>query len=74
MTTHASTSAARADDTPVSGAGTRKTAYYRFKPWNIGRVLIWTLFALSLIIAPLVFAAAWRSPCCRRSAISSSSA
>ncbi|CAN7448754.1 branched-chain amino acid ABC transporter permease [Variovorax sp. LjRoot290] len=55
MTTHASTSAARADDTPVSGAGTRKTAYYRFKPWNIGRVLIWTLFALSLIIAPLVF-------------------
>ncbi|MBT2300130.1 branched-chain amino acid ABC transporter permease [Variovorax paradoxus] len=55
MTTHASTSAARADDTPVSGAGTRKTTYYRFKPWNIGRVLIWTLFALSLIIAPLVF-------------------
>ena len=55
MATHASTSAERAGETPVAGAGARKTAYYRFKPWNIGRALIWTLFALSLIIAPLVF-------------------
>ena len=30
-------------------------AYYRFKPWNIGRVLIWTLFAVGLIVAPLIF-------------------
>ena len=31
--------------------------YFRFKPWNIGRFVIWTLFALLLILAPLV----WRS-------------
>lgn len=54
MTTHASTSAGRAD-TPASSAAAPKTAYYRFKPWNIGRILVWTLFALSLILAPLVF-------------------
>ncbi|WP_256856483.1 branched-chain amino acid ABC transporter permease [Variovorax sp. KK3] len=29
--------------------------YYRFKPWNIGRYLIWTLFALALILAPHIF-------------------
>ena len=29
--------------------------YYRFKPWNIGRVLVWSLFALLLIVAPQVF-------------------
>jgi branched-chain amino acid transport system permease protein len=55
MTTHASTSAERAGETPVAGAGARKTAYYRFKPWNIGRYLIWSLFAIALIVAPLVF-------------------
>jgi len=31
------------------------TQYYRFKPWNIGRFLIWSLFAIALIISPLVF-------------------
>ena len=31
------------------------TNYYRFKPWNIGRVLIWSLFALMLIVSPLLF-------------------
>ena len=30
---------------------------YHFKPWNIGRWLIWSLFALLLIVAPL----AWTS-------------
>jgi branched-chain amino acid transport system permease protein len=30
-------------------------AYYRFKPWNIGRFFIWTLFALALIAAPHLF-------------------
>ncbi len=26
---------------------------YRFKPWNIGRVVVWSVFALLLIVAPL---------------------
>ncbi|MEB0056566.1 MULTISPECIES: branched-chain amino acid ABC transporter permease [unclassified Variovorax] len=30
-------------------------ASYRLKPWNIGRLVIWTLFALVLLVAPLVF-------------------
>ena len=30
-------------------------AHYRFKPLNIGRILIWGLFALALIVAPLIF-------------------
>jgi branched-chain amino acid transport system permease protein len=29
--------------------------YYEFKPLNIGRWLIWSLFALILLLAPLVF-------------------
>lgn len=28
---------------------------YQFKPFNVGRVLIWTLFALVLLTAPLLF-------------------
>ena len=31
------------------------TSHYRFKPWNIGRFVIWTLFAAALIVAPLLF-------------------
>ncbi|SEA02329.1 branched-chain amino acid ABC transporter permease [Variovorax sp. YR216] len=34
---------------------TTSPAYYRFKPWNIGRILIWTLFAVVLIVAPMLF-------------------
>ena len=34
---------------------TSNTRYYRFKPWNIGRFLVWTLFAVALIVAPMVF-------------------
>ncbi|WP_042422919.1 branched-chain amino acid ABC transporter permease [Comamonas granuli] len=30
-------------------------SYYRFKPWNVGRLLVWGLFALLLIVAPLLF-------------------
>ena len=26
------------------------TQYYRFKPWNIGRYFIWSLFAIALIV------------------------
>ncbi|MBS0509414.1 MAG: branched-chain amino acid ABC transporter permease, partial [Proteobacteria bacterium] len=29
--------------------------HYRFKPWNMGRFMVWTLFALLLIAAPHVF-------------------
>src|SRR3990167_61558 len=28
---------------------------YQFKPFNVGRVVIWTLFALVLLTAPLLF-------------------
>lgn len=31
------------------------TSYYEFKPLNVGRWLIWSLFALLLLLAPLVF-------------------
>ncbi len=35
--------------------------HYRFKPWNVGRFVIWTLFALLLMAAPAaVCRAAWR--------------
>jgi branched-chain amino acid transport system permease protein len=30
-------------------------ATYQFKPYNVGRWIIWSLFALVLIFAPLVF-------------------
>ncbi len=28
---------------------------YRFKPWNVGRGIVWGLFAFVLIVAPLLF-------------------
>ena len=35
---------------------TRETRpHFHFKPWNVGRVLIWGLFALVLIVAPLLW-------------------
>jgi len=30
-------------------------AYYQFKPFNIGRWIVWGLFALVLLVAPLLF-------------------
>jgi branched-chain amino acid transport system permease protein len=33
----------------------RKPPNYRFKPWNVGRILIWGLFALVLAVAPLLW-------------------
>ncbi|MFN3375048.1 MAG: branched-chain amino acid ABC transporter permease [Burkholderiaceae bacterium] len=38
-----------------SNSSSEATSYYRFKPFNVGRFLIWTLFALVLIFAPKVF-------------------
>ena len=32
-----------------------KTSPYSFKPWNIGRILVWSFFAILLIVAPMVF-------------------
>jgi branched-chain amino acid transport system permease protein len=29
--------------------------HYEFKPYNVGRVIVWSLFALVLIVAPLIF-------------------
>ena len=38
--------------TTSSAAG--PVSYYRFKPWNIGRIVIWSLFAIALIVAPIL--------------------
>jgi branched-chain amino acid transport system permease protein len=32
-----------------------KANYYQFKPFNVGRLLVWSGFALVLILAPLIF-------------------
>ena len=29
--------------------------YYKFKPYNVARVVIWSLFAILLLVVPLVF-------------------
>ena len=39
--------------TTSSAAG--PVSYYRFKPLNIGRFVIWSLFAIALIVAPMLF-------------------
>ena len=31
------------------------TSFYELKPYNVGRWVIWSLFAIVLIVAPLVF-------------------
>lgn len=31
------------------------TNVYRFKPWNVGRAIVWGLFALVLFVAPMLF-------------------
>ncbi|HRL99058.1 MAG TPA: branched-chain amino acid ABC transporter permease [Acidovorax sp.] len=42
-------------NSPMTTSATGAAPYYRFKPWNVGRFLIWTLFALMLIVAPMLF-------------------
>jgi branched-chain amino acid transport system permease protein len=34
---------------------TATTRYHRFKPLNVARFVIWTLFAVALIVAPFIF-------------------
>src|SRR5688572_3174184 len=38
-----------------SAMSTTTTPYYRFKPMNVGRILIWSIFAIGLIVAPMLF-------------------
>ncbi len=45
---------------PGAGAGSvpataAKGAYYEFKPYNIGRWIVWGLFAIVLLVAPMLF-------------------
>ena len=39
----------------TSTPSSASTPYYRFKPFNVGRFVIWTLFAVLLIVAPMLF-------------------
>src|SRR5688500_6346129 len=36
-------------------AGAANERYYEFKPYNIGRWIVWTLFALVLMVAPMLW-------------------
>jgi branched-chain amino acid transport system permease protein len=53
--TAATTSTTQNEQGVQSPQSTQKVQYYRFKPWNIGRYLVWTLFAIVLIVSPLLF-------------------
>src|SRR6185503_3553423 len=48
-------SAVMPSSTTVSSTGAPATAVYSFRPYNVGRVVVWSLFALALIVAPLIF-------------------
>jgi branched-chain amino acid transport system permease protein len=39
----------------TSTTSSSPASYHRFKPWNVGRLVIWSLFALLLIVAPMLF-------------------
>ena len=41
--------------TTSNSAASTATSHYRFKPFNVGRFVIWTLFAVMLIVAPMLF-------------------
>jgi len=40
---------------PSPGSRNVSVPSYRYKPLNLGRIVIWSLFALALIVAPLIF-------------------
>jgi branched-chain amino acid transport system permease protein len=46
---------AAAEAAVADAAHVSQARYYQFKPFNVGRWIIWTLFALVLLAAPLVF-------------------
>ncbi|MEG3000813.1 MAG: branched-chain amino acid ABC transporter permease [Comamonas sp.] len=39
----------------IAAAAHGRSAVYRFRPLNIGRIVVWTVFALLLIVAPHLF-------------------
>jgi branched-chain amino acid transport system permease protein len=39
----------------ISGSRASSKDFYQFKPYNIGRWIVWGLFAVVLIVAPMVF-------------------
>lgn len=41
--------------TPTISTAHNATTYHRFKPWNVGRLVVWSLFALLLVVSPLLF-------------------
>ena len=43
------------NSTTTTTVASSATSHYRFKPWNVGRLIIWTLFAVMLIVAPMLF-------------------
>ena len=53
--TPAPTSAPAQAPVPAAAAAPGKGAVYRFRPLNIGRMVVWTVFALLLIVVPHVF-------------------
>ncbi|HEX6363649.1 MAG TPA: branched-chain amino acid ABC transporter permease [Albitalea sp.] len=40
---------------PARAAAAASVPVYSFRPWNVGRVVVWSGFALLLAVAPLVF-------------------
>jgi branched-chain amino acid transport system permease protein len=40
---------------PAVPAKAPPSAYYEFRPYNVGRLIIWSLFAIVLAVAPLLF-------------------
>lgn len=40
---------------PGSAAATATRPVYHFRPYNVGRWIIWTLYALVLLVSPLIF-------------------
>ncbi|MEJ7930024.1 branched-chain amino acid ABC transporter permease [Ramlibacter sp. AN1015] len=44
-----------ANTAAASRAAGRRRAYWEFKPYNVGRWVVWGLFALVLLVAPMVF-------------------
>jgi branched-chain amino acid transport system permease protein len=42
-------------DKPVAATQPEITGYYRFQPFNVGRWIVWGLFAIVLLVAPLIF-------------------
>src|SRR5512140_633060 len=43
------------DAAPATVHAGAPTAYYQFKPYNVGRWIIWSVFAIVLAVAPLVW-------------------